>query len=99
MSVEQVLYILIACNAGLLGMFVWHLFKCRDTRIDMAVIKNTLDRMEKAENREVQALWDQVGRDSDHGMRKVVHAVGYLPSKFVELDRDLEELRKRVDQR
>lgn len=39
MSESDIIKILIACQAGLLAMFVWHLFKCRDTRIDIATIK------------------------------------------------------------
>jgi hypothetical protein len=45
MSEADVLKILIASQAGLLGMFIWHLFKCRDTRIDLAMIKGTIDRI------------------------------------------------------
>ena len=46
MSVEAVLIILASCNAGLLGLLVWHLFKCRDTRIDIATIKGSIARIE-----------------------------------------------------
>ena len=95
MSVEQVLYILIACNAGLLGMFIAHLAKCRDTRVDIAVIKATLERIEKAQEHEFSALWNQVGRDSFSGMRKTVHAVEGTPSAIMDLDRRVDRLEQK----
>lgn len=45
MSEADIIKILIACQAGLLGMFVWHLFRCRDVRIDIATIRGVLERM------------------------------------------------------
>jgi hypothetical protein len=44
-SVEAILKILILCNSGLLCMFVWHLFKCRDTRVELASMKALMERM------------------------------------------------------
>lgn len=37
-------------------MFIVHLFKCRDTRVDIAVIKETLSRIENIEVREIESL-------------------------------------------
>jgi hypothetical protein len=43
MSEADVIKILIAGQAGLLAMFVWHLFKCRDVRIDIATIRGSIE--------------------------------------------------------
>lgn len=61
MSVEAVLIILASCNAGLLGLLVWHLFRCRDTRVDIADIKSTLNR-----------IIHEIG-DHERGMRGQLH--------------------------
>lgn len=53
--------VLIASNGGLLGMFVWHLFKCRDTRIDIASIMQSLANIEH-----------EVG-DHERGIRGEMH--------------------------
>lgn len=47
MSEADIIKILIACQAGLLAMFIWHLFKCRDVRIDIAMIKGAIDGIAK----------------------------------------------------
>lgn len=47
MSTEELVRLLIGSQAGLLAMFVWHLFKCRDTRIDIAVIREQLANISK----------------------------------------------------
>jgi hypothetical protein len=46
-------------------------------------------------DKQIAALWDQIGRDSISGMRKIVHSVGHLPEKFMAIDRELEELKRR----
>ena len=48
---------------------------------------------------EIARLWDQIGRSSHEGMRKVVHSVAGVPSVIIEIDRDLEALKRKVDQR
>lgn len=47
MSTDDLLKILIGTQAGLAAMFVWHLFKCRDTRVDLATIKGAVARIER----------------------------------------------------
>ncbi len=61
MSEAELIKILIGTQISLAGMFVWHLFKCRDTRIDIATIKQALDRIER-----------DIG-DHEHGIRGELH--------------------------
>lgn len=46
MSTDELLKVLIGTQLGLASMFVWHLFKCRDTRIDIATIRGSIDRIQ-----------------------------------------------------
>ena len=43
MSVEDILKLLIASNGGLLAMFVYHMFKCRDIRLELERLKRKVD--------------------------------------------------------
>lgn len=61
MDIDSVVKILIGCQAGLLGMFIWHLFKCRDTRVDIAAIRGSIERIQR-----------DIG-DHEHGMRGQLH--------------------------
>jgi hypothetical protein len=61
MPIEALINVLIASQAGLLGLFVWHLFKCRDTRVDIAKIHQSLERIEH-----------EVG-DHERGIRGELH--------------------------
>lgn len=45
MTIEMILRILIAAQSGLLGMFIWHLFKCRDTRVELATMRALMERV------------------------------------------------------
>jgi hypothetical protein len=47
MPVDAVLKILIGSQAGLLLLFIWHLFKCRDTRVDIAGIRGSIEGIAK----------------------------------------------------
>lgn len=51
-------------------------------------------------NGRIESLWDQVGRDSDHGMRRTVHNTSNLCTlangAVDEHDRRLEHLERRV---
>lgn len=40
MSTETLLYILIASQAGMLGLLLKHMFDCRDTRLDVQRLKD-----------------------------------------------------------
>jgi hypothetical protein len=80
-TIEALLALLIACDAGLLGLFVTHLFKCRDIRVDLASMRVELD-----------ALYNQVGRDSYSGMRKMVHGMEGNTPMLMELDRRIDRL-------
>jgi len=42
MSTDQLLYILIASQAGLLGLLLRHMFNCRDARLDIQRIKDRI---------------------------------------------------------
>jgi len=48
-------------------------------------------------------LWDQIGRDSDHGMRKTVHksanVLDALSKEIPDLERRLDRLERKVDER
>ncbi len=81
MTIESLLTILIACDAGLLGMLIWHLFKCRDIRVDISEIRSDLNHLQ-----------DQVGRDSYSGMRKMVHGMEGNTQMLLELDKRLSRL-------
>ncbi len=61
MSEADLIKLLIGTQISLGSMFVWHLFKCRDTRIDIATIKQLLDRIER-----------DIG-DHEHGIRGELH--------------------------
>jgi len=61
MELEAVVTILIGSQAGLLGIFIWHLFKCRDTRVDLASIKQSL-----------AIIQHEIG-DHDRGIRGEMH--------------------------
>lgn len=61
MSTEALINILIGSQAGLLGIFIWHLFKCRDTRVDISSIKQSLANIEH-----------EVG-DHERGIRGELH--------------------------
>lgn len=61
MSEADLIKILIACNAGLLGMFLHHIVKCRDTRVDIATIKGSISSIAK-----------EIG-DHESGIRKRLH--------------------------
>lgn len=77
------LYALIgAAFLGLIGV-VWHQMseKMRDHK--------------EACDKDIEALWAQIGRDSHSGMRKIVHSVESLPAQFAKLDRDVEQLIRR----
>lgn len=45
MPVDAILTILIGCNAGLLGLLIWHLFRCRDTRVEIVALRGLVERM------------------------------------------------------
>lgn len=62
MSVEALIVILISAQGGLLAMFIVHLFKCRDTRVDIAAIRGSIERIQR-----------DIG-DHEHGMRGQLHA-------------------------
>lgn len=47
MSEVDIIKILIVSQGGLLAMFIWHLFKCRDVRIDIATIKGSIEGIAK----------------------------------------------------
>jgi hypothetical protein len=67
MSESDIIKILIGSQAGLLGLFVWHLFKCRDTRIDIAMIKGSLENISR-----------EIGTH-ESGMRGTLHKMaGYV---------------------
>ena len=61
MSEADLIKILIACNGGLLMMFLHHIVKCRDTRLDIAVIKGSIAGIAK-----------ELG-DHESGIRKRLH--------------------------
>lgn len=61
MDADSLIKILIASQAGLLSMFVFHLFRCRDTRVDIAAIRGSIERIQK-----------DIG-DHEHGMRGQLH--------------------------
>jgi hypothetical protein len=46
MSEVDLIKILLGTQSALAGMFVWHLFRCRDTRIDIATICKAIERIE-----------------------------------------------------
>lgn len=46
MELVDLVKLLIAVQLTLAGMFGWHLFKCRDTRVDIATIKGAVARIE-----------------------------------------------------
>lgn len=46
MALDDLVKLLIGIQVSLAGMFSWHLFKCRDTRIDIAIIKAAIERIE-----------------------------------------------------
>ncbi len=46
MSEFDLIKILIGTQSALAGMFVYHLFKCRDTRVDIATICKSIERIE-----------------------------------------------------
>ena len=43
MSVEDILKALVAANAGLLAMFIHHMFRCRDIRVELERLKRKVD--------------------------------------------------------
>lgn len=61
MALDDVVKILIGCQSALLGMFIWHLFKCRDTRVDISSIKQSL-----------AIIQHEIG-DHERGMRGELH--------------------------
>lgn len=61
MTVEALIALLISTQVGLAGMFVWHLFKCRDTRVDIAAIRGCIERLQT-----------DIG-NHEHGMRGQLH--------------------------
>lgn len=83
MPVETIIYILIGCQAGLLGMLVMHLFKCRDTRVDIATIK-----------RDVSQIAREVG-DHNNGMRGTLHEHSQYLSRH---ELDIENLKRRENE-
>ncbi len=64
-------------------MFTWHLFKCRDIRVDVSSLRSDLNH-----------LLDQVGRDSYSGMRKMVHGMEGNTQMLLELDKRLDRLER-----
>jgi hypothetical protein len=84
MTVDQILMVLIGCNAGLLAMFIWHLFKCRDTRIDLATIKQAVQRIEH-----------EIG-DRERGIRGTMHEHAQHLTRH---EMALELIRAKVDSR
>lgn len=61
MTEADLIKILIACNGGLLGLFLHHIVKCRDTRVDLATIKASLATIAR-----------ELG-DHESGIRKRLH--------------------------
>lgn len=77
------LYTLIGlAGIGLLGV-IWNLM-------------NEKMREHKAAcDKEIEKLWDQIGKDSFSGMRKVVHSVASLPERYMDLDARVDRLEGR----
>lgn len=44
-----------------------------------------------------EVLWDQIGRDSEHGMRKIVHESANRLSEVVPTSRDHERRLERIE--
>jgi len=52
-------------------------------------------RMHESHDRErISQLWDQIGRDSKHGMREILHKVA---NAFDALVKEVPELRRRIE--
>lgn len=77
MDADSLVKLLIASQAGLLGMFVWHLFKCRDTRVDIASIKQSLSIIEHEVGDHERGI-----RGEMHRQTKVLSEYGYRLRKL-----------------
>lgn len=83
--VMPVVSIIVGLMAGAVGSFVTTM-----------VMTARLDERHKALKETVQTndskLWDQIGRDSFSGMRKIVHSVQGCPEAVTDLDRRVTRL-------
>lgn len=76
MALDDLVKLLIGLQVSLAGMFTWHLFKCRDTRIDIATIKGSIARIEH-----------DIG-DHERGIRGQLHQQAQALTRHeLELDR------------
>lgn len=84
MSVDTLINILIGSQAGLFGLLVWHLFKDRDSRIDIAAIRQS-----------VASIAHEIG-DHERGMRGQLHEhANHLTRNTM----DIEVLKRKADPR
>lgn len=82
MTEADVIKILIAGQSGLLGMFIWHLFKCRDVRIDIATIRGAMEQIRQ-----------EIGTH-ETGLRGTVHKTANTVSA---LNGEVAELKRRQE--
>lgn len=84
MSVDTLINILIGSQAGMFGLLVWHLFKDRDSRIDIASIRQSME-----------TIVHEIG-DHERGMRGQLHEHANVLTRNA---MDIELLKRKVDPR
>jgi hypothetical protein len=66
----------------------------------MLTLVGVVWRMHENHDRERnEVLWDQIGRDSEHGMRKIVHDSANRLSEVVPVSRELERRMEKLERK
>lgn len=100
MSVEIVVAVFGALWLILCGVVAWAVkdvldgIRARLTQVEnrLAELDRTVTQMDANRN-EIEKLWDQIGRDSESGMRKMVHRTATVCQRA---DMKVDELGRRV---